>query len=116
MKISHYSFGSITIDDKAYTSDVIIYPGRVDSKWWRKEGHYLQPADLTDIINAKPDVLIIGTGASGVMKVPEETLKFVKSKGIEVHTDITSMAVELFNKLVSGKPNKKTIAALHLTC
>mgnify|MGYP001566021439 CR=1 FL=1 len=116
MHIDDYSFGRIVIDKITYTSDLIIYPDRIDSKWWRKEGHYLQPADLTDIINAKPDVLIIGTGASGVMKVPEETLKFVKSKGIEVHTDITSMAVELFNKLVSGKPNKKTIAALHLTC
>ena len=116
MKINDYSFGKITVDNKTYTSDVVMYPDKVDSKWWRKEGHYLQPADLTDIINAKPDILIIGTGASGVMKVPEETLKFVKSKGIEVHTDITSRAVGLFNKLVSEKPNKKIIAALHLTC
>lgn len=116
MKISHYSFGSITIDDKAYTSDVIIYPGRVDSKWWRKEGHYLQPADLTDIINAKPDILIIGAGASGVMKVPEETLKFIKSKGIEVHVGMTDSAVELFSKMQSEKSGKRIVAALHLTC
>ena len=107
MHIDDYSFGRIVIDKKTYTSDVIIYPNGVDSSWWRKEGHYLQPADLTDIINAKPDVLIIGTGASGVMKVPEETLKFVKSKGIEVHTDITSRAVGLFNKLRAEKPNQK---------
>ncbi|HBR22379.1 MAG TPA: hypothetical protein DD713_07445 [Nitrospiraceae bacterium] len=116
MKISHYSFGKITVDGKDYTSDVIIYPDRVDSKWWRKEGHYLQPADLTDIINAKPDILIIGAGASGVMKVPEETLKFIKSKGIEVSAAVTGKAVELFNKLQAGKPDKIIITALHLTC
>lgn len=116
MKISHYSFGNITIDDKTCTSDVIIYPDKVDSKWWRKEGHYLQPVDLTDIINAKPDILIIGTGASGVMKVPEETLKFVKSKGIEVHVGMTDRAVELFNNMKAEKPNKTIVAALHLTC
>ena len=116
MHIDDYSFGRIVIDKITYTSDLIIYPDRIDSKWWRKEGHYLQPADLTDIINAKPDVLIIGTGASGVMKVPEETLKFIKSKGIEVYVEITGKAVELFNKLQSEKSGKRIIAALHLTC
>lgn len=116
MKISHYSFGKITIEGKTYTSDVIIYPGRVDSKWWRKEGHNLQPIDLTGVIGARPDILIIGTGASGVMKVPDETSKFIKSKGIEVHFEITGKAVELFNKLQAEKTDKVIIAALHLTC
>lgn len=116
MKISHYSFGKITIEGKTYTSDVIIYSNRVDSSWWRKEGHYLQPVDLTDVVNAKPDILIIGTGNSGVMRVPEETLKFIKSKGIEVHFEITGRAVELYNKLQAEKTNKIIIATLHLTC
>jgi hypothetical protein len=116
MKITHYSFGKITIDGKTYTSDVIVYPDKVDPSWWRKEGHYLQPVDLTDIINAEPDVLIIGTGASGVMQVPKETLDFVKSKRISFYVEMTRKAVNLFNKLCQEKPDKKIIAALHLTC
>jgi len=113
MKIEHYSFGRITIDGKTYTSDVIIYPGRVDSSWWRKEGHYLQVVDLTDVINAKPEVLIIGTGYSGVMVVPKETISHLESKGIEVHVARSEKAVETFNKL---QKEKLVIAALHLTC
>ena len=113
MKIEHYSFGRITIDGKTYTSDVIIYPGRVDSSWWRKEGHYLQVVDLTDVINAKPEVLIIGTGYSGVMVVPKETISHLESKGIEVHVARSEKAVEMFNKL---QKEKLVIAALHLTC
>lgn len=113
MKIEHYSFGSITVDGKTYTSDVIIYPGRVDSSWWRKEGHNLHIVDLTDVINAKPQVLVIGTGASGLMKVPKETLSHIESKGIEVHVERTDKAVELFNKL---QKDKTVIAAFHLTC
>jgi hypothetical protein len=112
MKIEHYSFGKITIDGKTYTSDVIIYPGRVDSSWWRKEGHYLQVVDLTDVINAKPEVLIIGTGYSGVMRVPKETISHLESKGIEVHVARSEKAVEMFNKL---QKEKIAIAALHLT-
>lgn len=113
MKIEHYSFGSITVDGKTYTSDVIIYPGRVDSSWWRKEGHNLHIVDLTDVINAKPQVLVIGTGASGLMKVLKETLSHLESKGIEVHVERTDKAVELYNKL---QKDKIVIAAFHLTC
>jgi hypothetical protein len=113
MKIEQYSFGKIVIDGKAFTSDVIIYPGRVDASWWRKEGHYLQAVDLADIIAAKPDLLIIGTGFWGSMTVPEETVRFVESKGIELRVERTEKAVGLFN----GTKNDRTlIAALHLTC
>jgi hypothetical protein len=113
MKIEHYSFGTITIDGKSYTSDVIIYPERVDSSWWRKQGHSLHIVDLKDVIPAGPEILIVGTGHSGAMVVPEETLSYLKSKGIDVHIARTDKAVELFNKF---QKNKKTIAALHLTC
>ena len=113
MKIDQYSFGSITIDGRRYTSDVIIYPDRVDSSWWRKEGHNLHIVDLKDIINAKPEVLVVGTGSPGLMKVPKETISHLESKGIEVHVSLTAKAVELFNKLQS---DKKVIAAFHLTC
>jgi hypothetical protein len=113
MNIEHYSFGRITIDGKTYTSDVIIYPGRVDSSWWRKQGHYLQVIDLIDVINTKPDILIIGTGYSGVMVVPNETISHLESKGIEVHVAQTEKAVELFNTL---QKDRTVIAALHLTC
>jgi hypothetical protein len=113
MKIEYYSFGSITIDGKTYTSDVIIYPGRVDSSWWRKEGHNLQIVDLTDVIKAKPDILVVGTGSSGAVRVPKDTISHLESKGIEVHVALTVKAVEIFNKL---QKDKIVIAALHLTC
>lgn len=113
MKIEYYSFGKITIDGKTYTSDVIIYPGRVDASWWRKEGHRLHVVDLTDVINAKPEILVIGTGNSGLMVVPDETISYLKSKGITVHVERSEKAVELFNKL---QDDKVVIGAFHLTC
>jgi hypothetical protein len=113
MKITLYSFGKITINGGTYTSDVIIYPDRVDSSWWRKEGHNLQIADLAGVIKANPQVLVIGKGFFGMMKVPEETVHHLESKGIEVHAARTGKAVEIFNSLQTVK---KVIAALHLTC
>lgn len=120
MKIEHYSFGNITIDGKGYTSDVIIYPDRVDSSWWRKEGHNLQSEDLGDVVKARPDILVVGTGASGVMRVPKETVAHLESKGIKVYAARTGEAVDLFNSLQSktggGGKTESVIAALHLTC
>ena len=37
MKIEAFTFGSITIEGKTYTGDVIVYPDRVDESWPREE-------------------------------------------------------------------------------
>jgi hypothetical protein len=113
MKIEHYSFGKITIEGVTYTSDVIIYPGKVNASWWRKQGHNLEIDDLVDILPAEPEVLVVGTGAMGMMKVPKETIAHLESKGIEVHVARTGEAVEIFNEL---QKDKVAIAAFHLTC
>jgi hypothetical protein len=113
MKIDSYSFGSLVVNGKEYTSDVIIYPDRVDPSWWRKEGHRLQIADLADVLNAKPQILIVGTGYSGMMAVPEGTKSHVRSLGIDIHIAATERAVELFNTM---QVKKTIIAVLHLTC
>jgi hypothetical protein len=113
MRITHYSFGRITVDGKTYTSDIIIYPQRISPSWWRKEGHNLQPVDLEEAVAAKPDIVVIGTGAHGVMRVPKETVQFLESKGIEVQSARTDQAVAIFN---SAPKDKAVFAALHLTC
>ncbi len=113
MKITDYSFGRITIDGKTYTSDVIIYPDRVDPSWWRKEGHLLQIPDLTEIVNAKMHVLIVGTGYYGAMQTPKETIDYLKLKKIELYAEKTAKAVKLYNDMSAKQP---VIAALHLTC
>ncbi|MHC4184100.1 MAG: Mth938-like domain-containing protein [Planctomycetota bacterium] len=113
MKIDHYSFGNISVDGKPYTSDVIIFPDRVQSSWWRREGHLLQADDLEDILAEGIPVLIVGTGYYGSMKVPDKVLKFLSIKDVEVFVKKTGDAVILFNEMVSQKP---AIAALHLTC
>lgn len=113
MHIDGYVFGRIIVDSKTYTTDVIVYPERVDSSWWRKEGHYLQKEDLPDIVEAKPDILVIGTGDMGVMQVAEGTIKCFEEHLIEVRVAKTGKAVEIFNELSAGK---KVIGAFHLTC
>jgi hypothetical protein len=67
MNIAAYRFGSIEIDGHTYTSDVIITPERVVDSWWRQQGHSLAVADLADVVAARPEVLVIGTGCWDVV-------------------------------------------------
>jgi hypothetical protein len=113
MNIESYSFGRITIDGELFTSDVILYPDRIDSRWWRKEGHELCVDDLKDVLPEKPEILVVGTGNVGCMKILPETLDFLKAEGIEIISELTEEACKTFNRL---SKEKKTIACLHLTC
>lgn len=111
--INEYDFGKIVINDKQYTSDVILLEDRVYPSWWRKEGHKLCLEDLKTIKDSKIEVLVIGTGYSGCMQVLPEVKKFFDAKKVEVIVSHTQDAVKRYNELVG---TKKVAGAFHLTC
>jgi hypothetical protein len=114
MNISGYRFGRIDIGGRTYTSDVIITPDRVIDGWWRQQGHALAVADLDEIVAARPDVLMIGTGYFGRMSVLQETRRYLEAQGIHVREARTGKAVHDFNELQQERG--RVVAALHLTC
>ncbi|HID62681.1 MAG TPA: hypothetical protein EYP49_08110 [Anaerolineae bacterium] len=114
MNIEDYRFGRIVIDGKAYTSDVIVFPDRVNDNWWRNEGHELCPADLWEVVQEKPEVLVVGTGRSGLMRVLPETEEYLQRQGIKLIAERTAEACQTFNRL--SRSGEKVGAALHLTC
>jgi hypothetical protein len=111
--IDSYSFGSVTVNGKSYNSDVIIYPDRVNASWWRKQGHNLCLDDLEDVLRYKPEVLVVGQGKPGLMKVTAALVDRLRQEGIEVVTGSTERAIRTYNELCA---KKKVVAALHLTC
>ncbi len=113
MRIEDFSFGRMKIDGKDYNSDLIIYPNRVEDFWWREEGHLLQTADLHDIIREKPELLLVGCGCMGALKIAPGLVEELRGRGIELIVEKSPRAVEIFN---SSQPGKKLIAAFHLTC
>jgi hypothetical protein len=114
MIIDEYTFGRIKVAGKEYISDVIIYPDRVESSWWREDGHRLVPEDLADVLLDLPAILVIGTGYSGRMAVPAETVEDLRGRGMQVFVARTEEAVEDFNRL--QQENIRVVAALYLTC
>ena len=111
--IETYRFGHIEVDGKSYSKDVIIYPGRVYCPWWREEGHELRIGDIKEALDEKPDLLVIGTGKSGIMKVPDTVKQQIEKRGIQLFAAPTDKSVDYYNR---HHISKKVIAALHLTC
>lgn len=114
--IDAYSFGQISVNGQSYQSDVIIFPDHVEDGWWRAEGHNLCMDDLEHVLDFKPRALIVGTGRSGMMKVPDSVKKNLEKSGIQVSVLPTGRAVREYNKLFEELHDKTVVAALHLTC
>lgn len=112
--IDSYSFGQIVVDGKRYTNDIIIFPHRIKGNWWRKIGHRIDIEDLKEVFQERPEILVVGTGYFGFVKVPVEVKEHVNRNGIKLITQSTKEACNTFNSIL--KSGKKVVAALHLAC
>ncbi len=112
-KIDSYQFGKIVVDGQVYEKDLLIAPGGVTPDWWRAEGHSLSMADLVTILEAPPEVLVVGQGAYGRMLIPDATREELEAAGVEVVAQRTAEACQTYNRLQAAK---QVAAALHLTC
>lgn len=111
--IDDYHFGSITINGKTFTSDIILHgDSLINDSWWRKEGHSMSIEDLKELPD-QFEVLVIGSGASGCCEVPDETVAHFKEKG-DVIVRMTEEATKKYNQLLAE--DKDVIGAFHLTC
>lgn len=112
--IERYDFGEIIVDGREYTHDIVIYPEGILSNWWRIEGHRLQLADVKDFLGMKVDVVIIGTGYEGIMKVDNDVIDAFRKTSSEVYVLKSRQAVRKYNEEVSK--GKKVLLFIHLTC
>ena len=113
--IEQYREGSfLKINGTKYYDDLKIIDGWVKERWWRSQGHRLQTEDLFDILAAKPEIFVIGTGYAGNMRVPDEVRFDLENKDIRVITAKTVDAIEIFNRLHAE--GKDVAGAFHLTC
>lgn len=112
--IEDYSFGKMTINGATYTSDLLIYPDKtVHDQWWRQSGHMLRLADIADMIATGPEVIVAGTGDSGLMKPEAGLEEALADRGIELITRPSKKAAALYNELVAIR---RVAACFHLTC
>lgn len=104
----------MVVDGKKYSADLIIFPHKIISNWWRKEGHSICIDDIEDVLQYNPEILVIGKGANSCMEVSPELKKVFADKNIKLVEEDTQKACVLFNKYISD--GKKAVGLFHLTC
>ena len=112
--IDSYSFGRIVVGGTAYTNDIKIIEDAVIPEWWRKSGHSVAPEDVADLLECRPEILVIGKGKPGFMSTSSEVKQLLADYGITLLEEKTSQAVQTFNRL--RREGKRVCAGFHLTC
>ena len=114
MKVKELSFGTINIDGKDYSKDIVINDGKIttrkkkESKKFRGQfGH--TPLSTKENIPWDSKKLIIGTGHSSALPIMKEVKKKAKKKGVELVLMSTPDAILNIN-------DQDTNLILHLTC
>ncbi len=115
-------FGSIRIGENSYEHDVIIHSdGSVSRR--KKElsralrsryGHTpLTTMEVKELIEERPDVIVIGTGMYGALPLLDVE-DYILSSGIECIVAKTPEAVEVYEQLC--REGKRVAAIFHITC
>lgn len=112
--IDSYKMGSIVIDGSNYGRDVVVFPGRVKTDWYRRKGHELATKDIVDILGEKPEIFVVGVGMEARLRILDETKSWLGERGIQLVAQKTDEAVFTYNKLL--REGRKVVAALHINC
>ena len=108
-QVRAYQPGMITINDKIFTTSVIISAEQLITDWRPQTLTELEFADFEIIRQLKPDILLIGTG--GTLTFPTiETYGELINHGIGIEIMDTGAACRTYNALTAE--NRSVIAAL----
>jgi hypothetical protein len=113
--IDQYKEGRhMIVKGRRFTQDLKIIGGRVSGDWWRRQGHLLAVSDVQDILDASPSILVVGTGYAGSMRISKGLNERLADEGIELVSQRTQRAAEVFNHLIAE--GRDVAGAFHLTC
>lgn len=112
--IENYEFGAMTVDGVRHGHDLLLVDGNAVADWWRGKGHLLTIMDLSPILIAQPEVLVVGTGRSGAMRLAPGLEESLAERGIELVAQPSPEAWKTYNDLMAE--GRRVAGAFHLTC
>lgn len=115
MHIDRYEFGTLVVDGREIYTDVLLTPGGVHERWWRREGHVVRLEDLSALLETHPQRLVIGTGSYGRMRPADGLERDLAEHGVAVEVLPTAAAVDRISELLRLGA-RGWAGALHLTC
>ncbi len=111
-RIDNAFFGSILVDGRKYENDLYVHwDGEVRE---REKTHNFTRTEFEDLALKDPEIIVIGTGMSGMVKVDPAAVAAASLKGVQLLVVKTPEAVQRFNAL--ARMRKRVIAVMHATC
>jgi len=117
-RINGVSWGRLKIEgkDEPY-KDAKVFPGGSREWNWRETGTSHEPgiqsADVQELLDHGAKVVVLSRGMKECLKVPRETLDFLREQQIPAHVLPTAEAVKLYNELAEKEP---VGGLFHTTC
>jgi len=118
--IESFTWGRFQINGCVHSSegdgvgkDVFVLGGKV-RPWEARKGHRLKPAMVACVLEASIDVLVIGNGVNGAIKVTKKTRRAIEDAGVELMIETTPIACASYNQLV--REGRRAALLAHGTC
>jgi hypothetical protein len=119
VKIEKVSWGKVKVNGQIYHQVLIIGEkvlARDKEKLENLFGttHQIGDWEQKELLSGKPDIVLIATGWSGVLKVTEEFKKKIEEAGIELRVVLTPKIVKEYYQLVNQ--GRQVNCLIHTTC
>ena len=98
--IRNVSESAIRVNDADYSESIVLTPDDQLTIWSDKPIADLTDADFDSVFDTKPEIVLLGTGASNVFPPRELTFAFAR-KGIGLEVMDTPAAARTFNVLAN---------------
>jgi hypothetical protein len=111
-RVQKIEFRNIVVNDVSYgESDVLLFWDDVEPV---EKSHAPRPELFDRILLRKPQVLIVGTGFSGCVRLSGPVLERLHRANIEWHALPTPDAIAKWRAAL--KAGKRAVALIHTTC
>lgn len=110
--ITNYQFGEFVINGKKYKDDITIIDGMVGR--WDRDEHVLYVDNVEELVESKPEYIVIGTGAYGALDVPADVRNYIEDNRIKLIIEKTEKACSEFNRL--EREHVRVAGLFHATC
>lgn len=118
-KIEKISWGKVRVDGKEYHQVLIVGDEVEERDRARLENlfgttHKIGDWEQRKLLSGNPEIILVASGWSGVLKVNEKFKKQIARLGIELRVVLTPQVVKKYNQLI--KEGKQVSALIHTTC
>lgn len=117
-RVVDHGWGYVEIEKLGRFRDVKLWPGGGRAWDWHETGtdHRpgILPADVTELLNYKPELVILSCGRQGRLGVSPDTLSLFEARGVLVVREKTDAAMAKYNRLAAE--GRRVAGLFHSTC